>query len=69
MNDKIIVSVVGCCLVDRLYNNISFSDSVLSPYLSKESGDGGLTPGQLVFLEEFEEFGRNEFIGEKLSTC
>lgn len=48
--------MVGCCLVDRLYNNVSFSSSALLPYLSKRSGDGGLTPGKLVFKEEFEEF-------------
>lgn len=61
MDDKIRVSIVGCCLVDRLYSNISFSDSILSPYLSKKRGDGGLTPGQLVFKEEFEEFGKKGF--------
>ncbi len=56
MIDKVIVSVAGCCLVDHLYNNISFSDPGFSPYLSKKRGDGGLTPGLLVFKEELEEF-------------
>jgi len=63
MDDKIKISVTGCCLVDRLYNNISFTDPEFLPYLSKRRGDGGLTPGQLVFKEEFEHF-----CGEKFST-
>jgi len=56
MTRKISVSGVGCCLVDRVYNNISFESGPFSRYLSKEHGDGGLTPGQLVFKEEFESF-------------
>jgi sugar/nucleoside kinase (ribokinase family) len=58
MAEKIRVSVVGCCLVDRLYNNISFSDPGFVPFLSKKQGDGGLAPGHLVFKEEFERFGK-----------
>lgn len=56
MTKKITVSGVGCCLVDRLYNNISFTSEFFSEYLSKKPGDGGLTPGKLVFMEEFEKF-------------
>jgi sugar/nucleoside kinase (ribokinase family) len=56
MNDKIIVSGTGCCLVDVLYNNIDFTSDAIRQYLSKERGDGGLSPGKLVFQEEFEEF-------------
>jgi sugar/nucleoside kinase (ribokinase family) len=60
MNDfstkKIEVSGVGCCLVDYLFNNISFTSETFLKYISKRSGDGGLTPGQLVFAEEFEKF-------------
>ncbi len=61
MTRKITVSGVGCCLVDRLYNNISFTNDSFSPYLSKNRGDGGLTPGQLVFTEEFEKFSEVDF--------
>lgn len=61
MRKKIRVSMVGCCLVDRLYNNISFSYTGFVPFLSKKQGDGGLTPGHLVFKEEFEQFGQAEF--------
>ncbi|HZH71562.1 MAG TPA: carbohydrate kinase family protein [Mariniphaga sp.] len=56
MDKKIRVSMVGCCLVDRVYNNISFFDPSFLPFLSKRRGDGGLTPGKLVFKEEFEKF-------------
>ncbi len=56
MAKKIVVSGTGCSLVDRLFNNISFSSNEFEKYLSKESGDGGLVPGQLVFVEEFEKF-------------
>ena len=63
MSNKIIVSGTGCSLVDRLFNNISFNSKEFQPYLSKSSGDGGLVPGQLVFVEEFENF-----VGEKHQT-
>lgn len=53
---KIIVSGVGCCLVDMLYNEIDFGSNKVKPYLSVSRGDGGLTPGHLVFREEFEKF-------------
>lgn len=56
MTDKIIVSGTGCCLVDMLYNNIDFTSDAIRKYLSKERGDGGLTPGKLVFQEEFEKY-------------
>ncbi len=56
MTDKIIVSGTGCCLIDMLYNNIDFAGDAISQYLSKERGEGGLTPGKLVFQEEFEKF-------------
>jgi sugar/nucleoside kinase (ribokinase family) len=56
MTKKMIVSGVGCCLVDLLFNDISFSSETMKPFLSKTRGDGGLTPGQLVFSEEFEKF-------------
>ena len=60
MAKKLVISGVGCCLVDRLYN-VSFSAEEFKPYLSKNRGDGGLNPGQLVFREEFEKFGGKDF--------
>jgi sugar/nucleoside kinase (ribokinase family) len=62
MSGKIKVSGVGCCLVDLLYNGIDFNSSAISPYLSKNRGDGGITPGHLVFQEEFETYCGNSFI-------
>ena len=62
MPERIVVSGVGCCLVDILYNGIDFSSGTMLPYLSKNRGDGGLTPGKLVFQEEFEKFCRYPFI-------
>ncbi|WP_319511987.1 carbohydrate kinase family protein [uncultured Draconibacterium sp.] len=59
MEKKIIVSGVGCCLVDLLYNNINFQSEEIQPFLSKSSGDGGLSPGKLVLLEDFERFCNN----------
>ena len=56
MADKIIVSGVGCCLVDLLFTNIDFRGNKIHPYLSKKRGDGGLIPGHLVFQEEFEKY-------------
>ncbi len=61
MPKKIIVSGVGCCLVDLLYNDIDFSSEAMRSCLSLKRGDGGLTPGQLVFREEFEKFSGDSF--------
>jgi sugar/nucleoside kinase (ribokinase family) len=56
MKQKIKVSGVGCCLVDLLYSNIDFGSNTIRPFLSNRRGDGGLTPGKLVFQEEFERY-------------
>lgn len=61
MPEKIIVSGVGCCLVDLLYNDIDFSSETFRPFISLKRGDGGLTPGHLVFNEEFVEFAGSPF--------
>lgn len=58
MTQKITISGIGCCLVDRLYNHIPFGSETFFRYLSHKSGDGGLVPGRLVFREEFENFCR-----------
>lgn len=60
MAKNLVISGVGCCLVDRLYN-VSFSAEEFKPYFSKNRGDGGLNPGQLVFREEFEKYGGKDF--------
>ena len=53
---KIIVSGVGCALVDLLYTDIRFHSDSFRKYASKHIGDGGLSPGKLVFTEELEHF-------------
>lgn len=54
--NKIKISGTGCALADYLYLNISFHSPEFQEYLSKEVGDGGLSPGRLVFTEELERF-------------
>jgi hypothetical protein len=61
MPKKIIVSGVGCSLVDLLYKDIDFSSDSFRPFISLKRGDGGLTPGHLVFNEEFAEFTGSPF--------
>ncbi len=50
------ISGTGCTLVDYLYKPVDFSAAGFKKYLSKTPGDGGLAPGKLVFIEEFEKF-------------
>lgn len=56
MNKTLRISGTGCCLVDRIYPDIRFSDPGFARYLSREQGDGGLHPGRLVFAQQFESF-------------
>ncbi len=51
----------GCSLVDYLYTPCDFSSAAFQRYASKSDGDGGLTPGRLVFAEELEHFTRQPF--------
>lgn len=50
------INVCGCALMDNLYTNISFSAAVMENYLSRIDGDGGISPGKLVFAEDLEKF-------------
>lgn len=54
--NKIVISGTGCALADFLYNSISFEDNSFKYFLSNKPGDGGLSPGKLVFTEELEQF-------------
>jgi sugar/nucleoside kinase (ribokinase family) len=68
--NKITISGTGCALADFLFNGISFSSPAFRKYLSKKTGDGGLSPGKLVFTEELEKFSGipyNEILNE--ITC
>ena len=53
---KIIISGTGCALADLIYNRVSFASPEFQKYTSKQTGDGGLSPGKLVFTEELEKF-------------
>lgn len=55
------ISGTGCALVDYLYKPVDFSSQVFRKYLSQQPGDGGLSPGKLVFTEELEKFAGNNY--------
>ena len=46
----------GCCLVDNLYVPVDFGSASFSAARSRRDGDGGLSPGKLVFAEDYERF-------------
>lgn len=53
---KITVSAVGCSLADYLYTKADFTGAAFAKYRSVKEGDGGLSPGHLVFAEDLEKF-------------
>ncbi|MEI6049795.1 MAG: carbohydrate kinase family protein [Bacteroidota bacterium] len=53
---KIVISGTGCALADFLYTGVRFDSPRFRKYLSKQPGDGGLSPGKLVFTEELEKY-------------
>ena len=55
------ISGTGCALADFLYNGISFEGADFKKYRSENRGDGGLSPGKLVFIEELEKFTGNSY--------
>lgn len=61
-NNKFKISGTGCALIDYLYNPVNFNEADFTRYLSKHAGDGGLSPGKLVFKEEFEKFSGEAYI-------
>jgi sugar/nucleoside kinase (ribokinase family) len=54
--NKIIISGTGCALADFLYTGVRFNSPQFQKYRSMQTGDGGLSPGKLVFTEEIEKF-------------
>jgi len=58
---KIRISGVGCALVDFVYTQANFDSPEFSKYSSKEDGDGGLSPGKLVFIDELESFAKKSY--------
>ncbi|MDR1351768.1 MAG: carbohydrate kinase family protein [Treponema sp.] len=51
-----VIHGTGCCLIDFLYANEDFSSRAFKAARSRTGGDGGVTPGKLVFAEDFERF-------------
>jgi sugar/nucleoside kinase (ribokinase family) len=47
--------------MDYLYTDIDFSSAAFARLLSRTASDGGLKPGGLVFLEDFERFSGRAF--------
>lgn len=64
--DKVRISGVGCCLLDRIYDHVDFQSETFRKYLSKKAGDGGLEPGKLTFEEELERFSGHSFSSDIL---
>ena len=58
---KIIISGTGCALADFLYTEIRFDNPAFLKYLSVKAGDGGLSPGKLVFTDGLEEFANKPY--------
>lgn len=61
-SDKIVISGVGCAIADLIYKNISFNSPAFKKFLTKKEGDGGLSPGKLVFAEELELFSDKKYV-------
>jgi sugar/nucleoside kinase (ribokinase family) len=62
MNNSIIrINGTGCALADFFYTNVKFNDPKFLKYLSKNVGDGGLSPGKLVFTEELVQFSNKPY--------
>jgi len=60
-SNKITISGIGCALADLIYNSVSFASPGFQKYISKQPGDGGLSPGKLVFTEELEKFSGKQY--------
>ncbi len=54
------INATGCALMDYIYPDLSFNSPEFRKYLSQKNGDGGLSPGKLVFAEEIEKFSGKE---------
>lgn len=56
------ISGTGCALVDYLYTPVNFASERFKLFLSVNPGDGGLSPGKLVFRDEFEKFSGEDYL-------
>lgn len=55
------ISGTGCALMDYLYADVRLDSEAFVRYRSRQSGDGGLEPGKLVFVEDLERFAGKPF--------
>lgn len=53
---KISISGTGCALLDYFYPEVSFHGTEFKKYQSLKDGDGGISPGKLVFTHDLERF-------------
>ena len=60
--NKVRISGVGCCLLDRIYDHVDFQSEAFRKYVSRKPSDGGLEPGKLTFEEELERFAGKPFL-------
>lgn len=63
------ISGTGCALVDYLYKPVCFTDMHFKKYLSENPGDGGLSPGKLVFKDEFEKYSKETYLLVRNAIC
>lgn len=61
LNHRIKIAGTGCALADFLYAKVNFHASGFQKYLSHKTGDGGLSPGKLVFTSELEAFAQRPY--------
>jgi sugar/nucleoside kinase (ribokinase family) len=54
------IAGAGCALIDHLYQPINTRAPAFEALRSRTPGDGGLTPGQLVFMESLARFAQYE---------
>jgi sugar/nucleoside kinase (ribokinase family) len=57
---RIHISGTGCSLLDIIYANVDFTANRFTQFISREPGDGGITPGGLVFTEDLENFSKSD---------
>ncbi len=62
MHNRVInIAGTGCALADFFYNHVDFTADKFQEFASKTSGDGGLSPGKLVFTNELENFTQKSY--------
>jgi len=57
------VNATGCSLVDNLYGHVDFSTELYKKLSTRNTGDGGLPTGGLVFSEAFSDFAGGNYNG------